>query len=331
MPMSDEEFLKSFDEKLATPEPVEETPVEEPETPEVSEQEPEAEPEEVPAPEEEGEVPSEEGEKEETPDYEAFYKEVLQPFKANGKTIELRDAREAVQLMQMGANYTRKAQELSKHRKTLALLEDNGIASAEDVAFLIDLKKNNPAALRKLLKDNNIDPLDIDTSAEVDYKPQVRQVSDKDLEARSVLGELNSTPEGAKTLNMLAETWDEESTQYMWNNPQTFKLIHEQRESGVFDNIMNEVERQTTLGVLSPGGSILEKYHTVGNQLYGQTQQQNTRRPIDTRTASRSSANNSNRAKAAGSPRASNRTSMVMEDLARLDDDAFLAAMKARL
>lgn len=331
MPMSDEEFLKSFDEKLATPEPAEKTPVEEPETSEVSEQEPEAEPEEVLAPEEEGEVPSEEGEKEETPDYEAFYKEVLQPFKANGKTIELRDAREAIQLMQMGANYTRKAQELSKHRKTLALLEDNGITSVEDIAFLIDLKKNNPAALQKLLKDNNIDPLDIDTSAEVNYKPQVRQVSDKDLEARSVLGELNSTPEGAKTLNMLAETWDEESTQYMWNNPQTFKLIHEQRESGVFDNIMNEIERQTMLGVLSPGGSILEKYHTVGNQLYGQTQQQNTRRPIDTRTASRSSANNSNRAKAAGSPRASNRTSMVMEDLARLDDDAFLAAMKARL
>lgn len=331
MSMSDEEFLKSFDEKLATPEPAEGTSVEEPETSEVSEQEPEAKPEEVLAPEGEGEVLSEEDEKEETPDYEAFYKEVLQPFKANGKTIELRDAREAIQLMQMGANYTRKAQELSKHRKTLALLEDNGITSADDVAFLIDLKKNNPAALRKLLKDNNIDPLDIDTSAEVDYKPQVRQVSDKDLEARSVLGELNSTPEGAKTLNMLAETWDEESTQYMWNNPQTFKLIHEQRESGVFDNIMNEIERQTMLGVLSPGGSILEKYHTVGNQLYGQTQQQNTRRPIDTRTASRSSANNSNRAKAAGSPRASNRTSMVMEDLARLDDDAFLAAMKARL
>ena len=100
---------------------------------------------------------------------------------------------------------------------------------------------------------------------------------------------------------------------------------------GAESTIMNEIERQTMLGVLSPGGSILEKYHTVGNQLYGQTQQQNTRRPIDTRTASRSSANNSNRAKAAGSPRAGNRTSMVMEDLARLDDDAFLAAMKARL
>lgn len=268
-------------------------------------------------------------------DYKGFYESVMKPFKANGKTIELRSPDEAIQLMQMGANYTRKMQEISKHRKTIATLHENGITTDEDLAFILDIKNKNPDAIKKFFKDNNIDPFDVDTSEEVTYKPQVKMVSEEVLETRAVLDELNSDPEGAKTLRLIADTWDEESTRFMWNNPSAFKIIHEQRESGVYDQIMSEIDRQTTLGMLQPHGSILEKYNIVGNQLYGtgQPQSDTTRKPIDTRKASRSSAPSSNkRAKAARAPSSGKRTSsVVLEDLANLDDDKFLEAMKNRL
>ena len=269
-------------------------------------------------------------------DYEGFYNTIMKPFKANGKTIELRSPEEAIQLMQMGANYTRKMQEISKHRKTIATLQENGINTDEDLAFILDIKNKNPEALKKFFKDNGIDPFDVDTSAEVNYKPKVKMVSEEVLETRAVLDELNSDPDGAKTLRLIADTWDEESTRFMWNNPSAFGIIHEQRVSGVYDQIMNEIHRQTTLGMLKPTGSILEKYNIVGNQLFGTGQPQNdtTRRPIDTRVASRSSTPSSNRkAKAARSPSATGKrsSSVVLEDLMNLDDDKFLEAMKNRV
>lgn len=269
-------------------------------------------------------------------DYEGFYNTIMKPFKANGKIIELRSPEEAIQLMQMGANYTRKMQEISKHRKTIATLQENGINTDEDLAFILDIKNKNPEALKKFFKDNNIDPFDVDTSAEVNYKPKVKMVSEEVLETRAILDELNSDPEGAKTLRLIADTWDEESTRFMWNNPSAFGIIHEQRVSGVYDQIMNEIHRQTTLGMLKPTGSILEKYNIVGNQLFGVGQPQNdtTRKPIDTRVASRSSTPSSNqKAKAARSPGATGKrsSSMVLEDLMNLDDDKFLEAMKNRV
>src|SRR5690554_234922 len=280
-------------------------------------------------------VPGKE-EKKSDVDYEGFYNTIMKPFKANGKTIELRSPEEAIQLMQMGANYTRKMQEISKHRKTIATLQENGINTDEDLAFILDIKNKNPEALKKFFKDNNIDPFDVDTSAEVNYKPKVKMVSEEVLETRAVLDELNSDPEGAKTLRLIADTWDEESTRFMWNNPSAFEIIHEQRVSGVYDQIMNEIHRQTTLGMLKPTGSILEKYNIVGNQLFGAGQPQNdtTRKPIDTRVASRSSTPSSNKkAKAARSPNATGKrsSSLVLEDLMNLDDDKFLEAMKNRV
>lgn len=269
-------------------------------------------------------------------DYQGFYDTIMKPFKANGKTIELRNAEEAIQLMQMGANYTRKMQEISKHRKTIATLQENGIKTDEDLAFILDIKNKNPEALQKFFKDNDIDPFDVDTSAEVNYKPKVKMVSEEVLETRAVLDELNSDPDGAKTLRLIADTWDEESTRFMWNNPSAFGIIHEQRVSGVYDQIMNEIHRQTTLGMLNPTGSILEKYNIVGNQLFGAGEPNNgtTRKPIDTRVASRSSTPSSNRkAKAARSPSATGKrsSSVVLEDLMNLDDDKFLEAMKNRV
>lgn len=277
-------------------------------------------------------APAPENEEQEQIDYEGFYGQIMKPFKANGKTIEIRNPEEAVSLMQMGANYTRKMQEISQHRKTIATLAEHGVTTEEDLLFLIDLKNKNPEALKKFFKDNEIDPFDINVNEDVNYIPEAHTISEKTLDARAVLNEIKSTPEGSKTLELLASDWDEESTNFMWENPQSFQIIHEQRVSGVYDLIMSEIERQTMLGLLPPNGSIMEKYNIVGDQLAkGGKPEDTTRKPIDTRVARSSAQRQNKKAQAASSPRGGKRTSFVLDDLLKLDDDDFVKAMDKML
>jgi len=104
------------------------------------------------------------------PDYKVLYEDLIKPLKANGKEIPLKSHNELIQLAQQGANYTRKMQALAPHRKALMMLENNQLLDPEQLGFLIDLKRRDPAAIQKLLKESEVNPLDIDVEAESTYK-----------------------------------------------------------------------------------------------------------------------------------------------------------------
>lgn len=290
--------------------------------------------------EKEVEVPEEDiSDKEESKsdiNYEEFYGQIMKPFKANGKMFEPKTSEEAVQLMQMGANYTKNMQELSRHKKAILMLDKNGLLDEDKISFLIDLDKRDPEAVKKFLVDAKIDPLDIDIDSDVDYDPSSNKMSDIEVNARTTLEELRSTPEGSATIKHISDSWDDASIDFLWNNPQAFNIIHEQRESGIYDQISNEIERLTTLGMLPQGIGFLEAYNQVGNHLFGDTQTSDnsnkaTKKPIKTRVHKPTSSSNSDRAKAASPSRTAKRSSSVINDLVDLDDSEFLKQMQGRL
>ena len=121
-------------------------------------------------------------------DYKGWYDKVMAPIKANGKTITLQSPEEAIQLMQMGANYTKKMQQIAPQRKTLMMLEKNGI-DQDTLNFLIDIKNKNPQAIAKLLKDANIDPLDVDTTSQNNYVAPNYSISDQEADWTSAINE----------------------------------------------------------------------------------------------------------------------------------------------
>lgn len=198
-------------------------------------------------------------------DYEAFYRQVMTPFKANGKQIELRSTDEAIQLMQMGANYTRKMQDMAPHRKTLLMLENNQLLDPDKLSFLIDLNKGNPEAIQKLLKDKGVDPMSIDTEQESNYLGGNHKVSDDEANFHAALNELNSYQEGKATLQSINSTWDQASKEVLWKEPQLMQVIHEQRESGIYDRIANELNRQRTLGIIPANLPFIDAYKVVGD------------------------------------------------------------------
>lgn len=201
-------------------------------------------------------------------DYKAGYEQIMAPFKANGKTMQVKSVEEAIQLMQMGANYTRKMQELQPHRKTLLMLENNGLLDEGKLSFLIDLDKKNPEAIKKLLQDANINPLDVDMDKESTYQEGNHKVSDEEAQFRLVLDELNSNPVGRETLQTINSTWDQASKEVLWKQPEVMNTINAQRENGVYARITAEIERRRTLGVIQVGVPFLEAYRVVGDELH---------------------------------------------------------------
>lgn len=283
-PEKEEEVVDTTDEKAEEepgeePAKEEETPEENPleasddevKAPEAKEEEPKAEEKVEDKPKAEGDEPKKEEEEPVTPageeiDYKAGYEKLMAPFKANGKEISIDNPDDLRRLVQMGANYTQKLQALQPNLKMVKMLENNGLLDEGKLSYLIDLDKKDPNAIQKLLRDSGIDPIDIDTSVESDYKPGNHSVSDGEMVFQSTLETVASTESGQQLLVDINNTWDDASKDELFKEPGALTLLQQQKESGVYDIIVNEVEKLRMLGDLQ-GVSSVRAYQAVGNVL----------------------------------------------------------------
>lgn len=199
-------------------------------------------------------------------DHKAQLDKLFSTFKANGKDMSVDNVDDAISLMQMGANYTKKMAGLKPNLKLLKLLENNGLLSEEKLSFLIDIDKKNPAAISKLLKDSGIDPLDVDVDKQGEYKPNTYTVDDRELALDAVLDEVQGTPSYGRLIDVVSNKWDAPSKQVIADNPQLLKVINDHMARGMFDTIVNEIDRERTFGRLA-GLSDLEAYRQVGDSL----------------------------------------------------------------
>ena len=217
---------------------------------------------------------SEENQEDQAPeiDYKGFYDAMMSPIKANGKDFQARTPEEAVRLMQMGANYTQKMQTIAPYRKKIQMLQNAGLLEDEKLNYLIDLSQGNKEAVKKLLKDSKLDPLDLDIDNESAYVPGNHTVSDNEVQIQTIVDDLKSTPEGMDTLRII-QGWDQASLNEIWKTPSMMATLNEQRQNGVYDFIVKEMEHQRMLGNIPEGTSFLKAYKAVGDYCL-QVQQQ---------------------------------------------------------
>ncbi len=199
-------------------------------------------------------------------DYEAEYKKLLAPFKANGREIKVESVDDAINLMQMGANYNKKMAALKPNLKLMKMLENNGLLSEEKLSFLIDLDKKNPAAINKLVKDSGIDPMEIDAEKAGAYKQPTYAVDDREIELDTVLDEIKDSTTYTRTLEVVGNKWDGASKQVIAQTPQLLKVINDHMASGIYDLISTEIERERMFGRLT-GMSDIDAYRAVGDAI----------------------------------------------------------------
>lgn len=199
-------------------------------------------------------------------DYKTQYEELLKPFKANGRDIQVNDVEEARRLMQMGANYNKKMAGLKPSLAILKMLENNKLLDPTKISFLIDLDKKSPEAISKLIAESGMDPLDLSTEKAGAYKPGDHRVNDAEVELDTVLEDLNGSPHYTQLLDLVGKEWDPKSRGIVAANPGVLRLIDAQMNSGIYDLVATEMARQRALGSL-PGLSDLEAYRQVGDAM----------------------------------------------------------------
>ena len=257
-----------------------------------------------------------------TVDYKQEYSKVFEPLKANGTTLEIKTPEEARQLMQMGANFTKKMQEIAPYRKVIEMLKKNDLLDEGKLSFLIDLDKKNPGAIQHLIKESDIDPLDIDTSEETSYVPNNHSVSDNEIKFKETLDIIRSEQDGQSSIQMF-NGWDPESKAKLWDYPELMTVIHQQRRNGVYDQIVTEIERRKAFGQIPANVSFIDAYTHVGNELHSGNQQQQ-RRPVARKAAVTNTGVMNNRAaRAASTPRV-NKGTASKTNYVNLSDEDFM-------
>ena len=273
-----------------------------------------------------------------TINYEEQYNRLMAPFKANGKMITLNSPEELIQLAQMGANYTRKMQDIQPHRKVLQMLQNNGLLDEGKLSFLIDLDKKDPEAIKKLIKDTGIDPLDIDTSVEPAYKEGNHRISDEDVAFTTALEDIKSTPNGIETIRVINQ-WDHASKDLLWKSPDLMAVIHSQRDNGIYDRIATEIDRRKTLGIIPATVPFIQAYRVVGDELNNQGKFNDlvkpipkNNQPIATRVVTpKPTVTNGTKASAASTTRSVTTSAKQLVNPLAMSDEDFLKQMNNRV
>lgn len=215
----------------------------------------------------EGKPTKEEPSKDEVPqDFKKDLERILSPIKANGKEIQVSSVDDAIQLMQMGANYHKKMAALKPNLGILKMLEEHGVLDQAKLSFLIDLDKKNPDAIKKLIKDSGIDPLDIDTKNADDYKHGNYSIDEKAVDLDQVLDDLKGSTHYGEVLQLVGKQWDSKSRNTVADNPEIMRIIDMHMSTGIYSKIASVIDTERALGRLQ-GMSDLDAYRTVGDRM----------------------------------------------------------------
>lgn len=201
-------------------------------------------------------------------DYKAEYNKLTAPFKANGKDIKVDSVDEAITLMQMGANYHKKMAALKPSLKMVKMLENHNLLDEDKLSFLIDLDKKNPEAVKKLIKDSGLDPLEVDLD-KAEYSPKSYKVDDVEFNLDSTLEGIKDSPNYNRTVQVITKDWDSVSQKEVVKNPQIMEVINSHMDNGIYDQIASVVDKERMLNRLT-GMSDLEAYKHVGDILHAQ-------------------------------------------------------------
>lgn len=279
-----------------------------------------------------------------TIDYAAEYNKLVgTPIKANGKEITLKDTNEVLRLVQQGANYAKRMEELKPARRSAAMLERAGLLGNDvALAHAIDLYNGKPEAIAKMAKDLKIDILSVDMESGDNYSPASHLQTDEEVTFTDTLREVRTLPGGNEAM-LLIDSWDQASKDLVWGNAKAVREIYDYKQSGVYDTVATEVERRKTLGMIPEGTPFITAFVAIGEEMASQSAlaaQSNAnptdvpstvaaepakpavRTPVATGAAPRKPAVNADpRAAAAASPRKGVGAAKATPDIYSLSDD----------
>ena len=237
--------------------------------------------------EEENETTDEIVETEETSTPEVVEEEVVKStddvqkqmfkVKAVGGEFEF-DEKEMTLMAARGMDYTKKTQELSKHRETLSILKEANITDT-DLNLLADVLKGDKNAINSILKRTSISALDLDEESDAGYEPGNYGKSGTELDIDEAFTTLHQDKDGQIASDVISSQWDQESRSQIlegfttsegkkWGVKEIMSGLH----SDVKDGTYEIVSQMATKAKALDGGNKtdFEYYMQAGGQLANQ-------------------------------------------------------------
>lgn len=200
---------------------------------------------------------------------ENFHAQLTAEFNANGRKIKVESPEDYIRLAQMGLNYNKKMQELKPHLTLIRTLEKAGLTAPEKVQFLMDLAKHEPTAIAKLLQDSKVETYDLPDLEETPYQPKSQLIPEKQVEFESVIQEVQGSAHGVALLNSVQQ-WDDESINFIAEQPEALRILQRDKEDGTFDKVMGVLEADMAVGRI-PNEWLqrprIELYDFIANQI----------------------------------------------------------------
>lgn len=249
-------------------------------------------------------------------DYKAFYEAMTSPIKANGKEFQLKEIDDIRALVQQGANYSKKMAGLKPKMNLLKTLEHHGL-NEENIGYLIDLHNKEPKAIAKLVQEAGIDVYGTDLEEEAKgYTPVSKPIQLTPVD--EVVQDLQDTSETFPQLLNHINTWDSESIQIISHNPDILRILDKHKELGIYDKIVNDIEREKVLGRLT-GVGFLQAYNQFEKPYLEELAKPKTF--TGTRPKKQTTDENINKKKLAKSPNTQTTTTTVEFDPLKVSDE----------
>ena len=204
-------------------------------------------------------------------DYKAFYETMTKPFRANGREVQISNVDDAIRLMQQGANYSKKMEELKPKRALIKTLEQHGLTDKEQLGYLVDLANKDPKAIAKLVKESGIDLCEFDVEQANEYSPNLQIQEPTAFE--DIVSEITANnPDAIDVLNVIGQ-WDDETKDFLYNKPDGLRIFAEHKANGFFDKVVGIIENERMFGRMTDK-TYLEAYADIEAMLNAQNAQQ---------------------------------------------------------
>ena len=199
--------------------------------------------------------------------YKEFYEKVaLAKFTANGREVEgFKNPDDLIRAQQMLHGYSDKMKVFKEYKPFIKTLEERGItADPEKFKLAMSLLDGDPEAIKKVLKDKNIDPLELDLD-DIKYVPKVKLPSEAQLLIEETYEQAENLGVGSKFNRVISKDWDMPSLQEFVSNGAVRADLLQHLKDGTYDIVQNEIKRMELLdstGVLD-GMNSVEKYRAA--------------------------------------------------------------------
>ena len=212
--------------------------------------------------------------------YKEFYEKVaMAKFTANGREVEgFKNPDDLIRAQQMLHGYSDKMKVFKEYKPFIKTLEERGItADPEKFKLAMSLLDGDPEAIKKVLKDKNIDPLELDLD-DIKYVPKVKLPSDAQLLIEETYEQAENLGVGDKFNRVISKDWDIPSLQEMVGNSAVRADLLQHLKDGTYDIVQAEIKKMELLdstGVLD-GMNSVEKYRAA----VGRLQQKQVQAPV---------------------------------------------------